>query len=425
MADTQEQKQKYFLDLSGLTTLWNKIKTTFADKEKTEGELDNIKGKIDGLGSRLDLTEGDVDAIESTISYIAPREVDYYQDAVEASKTLSAGTLIKVNKIETSSEDPTPSGYATGIYVVLDQGEIKLMSISDGDAGADDITAIGQRVETLENTVVKSAQIIDHNGNQLGQGFSVADNVLLIAHDDVFDIDTNSVKALTHRAVAAKFKKIEQEITQIPKFKIAVVDELPDPKKGEEISLSTIYLKKSGAIYNNNLFEEWIYVETTKDDPNTAENESKYTWEKLGEQSLIVDDIVTHDQLNGILSNALSIYAKTADVQEMIQTANADLKLNILADVEKTYATIASVEELEKEIEGITGDLSNYLTKDDAAANYLTISTAAETYLSKDEADMKGWMTEADIINSIQLGNIGNAIIITTEQIENMIDENQ
>ena len=36
MADTQNTQQKFFLDLAGLTSLWNKIKTTFADKEKTE-----------------------------------------------------------------------------------------------------------------------------------------------------------------------------------------------------------------------------------------------------------------------------------------------------------------------------------------------------------------------------------------------------
>ena len=109
----------------------------------------------------------------------------------------------------------------------------------------------------------------------------------------------------------------------------------------------------------------------------------------------------------------------------MIKTANDDLKVNILEDVSKTYATIESVEDLAEEIEGITGDLSNYLTKDDAATTYLTITTAADTYLSKDDADKKGWMTEAEIIDSIQMGNIGNVIIITEEQIENMIEENQ
>jgi hypothetical protein len=38
MADTQ----KYFLDLVGLTKLWGKIKSTFADKEQTNARIQNI-----------------------------------------------------------------------------------------------------------------------------------------------------------------------------------------------------------------------------------------------------------------------------------------------------------------------------------------------------------------------------------------------
>ena len=45
------------------------------------------------------------------------------------------------------------------------------------------------------------------------------------------------------------------------------------------------------------------------------------------------------------------------------------------------------------------------------------------TYLTKIDAEQKGWVTESDILTSIQSGNIGNAIVITEEQIENMIAE--
>lgn len=418
MADTQ----KYFLDLVGLTKLWGKIKASFADKEQTQSSIDNINANIDSLDERIEIIDNDVNNLETTVLTIAPREVNYYSEAIEASKELAVGTPINVKLPDTSADDPTPSGYSTGIYMVTAPGEIKYISTSDGNADASDITALGNRVETLENSVVKSAEIVDENGTQLGQSFSVADNVLLVAHDDTFDINSESVKALTHRAVAAKFRNIENSLTQIPKFKVAVVDELPT----DEISLSTIYLVRNNNVSDNNLFTEYIYVETVKDNPETTDvNESQYAWEKLGEQTLVIEDIVTQNQLNNAINTALAEYSKTADIQDMISEANSNLKIDILKTVEETYATIDSVEELAKDIEAVTGDLSKYLTKDDAAVTYLTQNDAANTYLTKVDADNKGWLTEDDVLTSIQSGNIGNAIVITEEQIENMIAENQ
>lgn len=415
------ENQKYFLDLVGLTKLWGKIKSSFADKEQTQTSIDNINGNIQSLDERIQVVDNDVNNLETTVLTIAPREVNYYAEAIEASKELAVGTPINVKLPETSADDPTPSGYSTGIYMVVASGVIKYISTSDGDADASDITALGNRVESLESTVVKSAQVIDENGNQLGQAFSVTDNVLLIAHDDVFNIDTDSVKALTHRAVAAKFKDIENSLTQIPKFKISVVDELPT----NNISLSTVYLLRNADTYSNNLFTEYIYVETVKDDPSTTEvNESKFVWEKLGEQTLVVDDIVTKDELNNTLSIALLDYAKTTDVKAFIQEANENLKIEILGAVEETYATKDALDELAKDIENITGGLDDYLTKEEAAITYLTQTDAADIYLTQIDAAQKGWVTESDILTSIQSGNIGNAIVITEEQIENMIAEN-
>ena len=413
------ENQKYFLDLVGLTKLWGKIKASFADKEQTQSSIDNINSSITDLGGRID--DNDVNNLETNVLTIAPREVNYYSEAVEASKELAVGTTINVKSPDTSAEDPTPSGYSTGIYIVVGSGEIKYVSTSDGDADASDITALGNRVETLENSIVKSAEVVDENGTQLGQSFSVADNVLLIAHDDTFDINSESVKALTHRAVAAKFRNIENTLTQIPKFKVAVVDELPT----DEISLSTIYLVRNTNVSDNNLFTEYIYVETVKDNPETTDvDESKYEWEKLGEQTLVIEDIVTQNQLNNAINNALSEYSKTADIRDMISEANENLKIDVLKTVGETYATIESVEELAKDIESVTGDLNKYLTKEDAAITYLTQNDAANTYLSKTEAEQKGWLTEDDVLTSIQSGNIGNAIVITEKQIDDMIAEN-
>ena len=109
------ENQKYFLDLVGLTKLWGKIKASFADKEQTQASIDNINSSITDLDGRIDVIDNDVNNLETSVLTIAPREVNYYSEAVEASKELAVGTTINVKYPDTSAEDPTPSGYSTGI----------------------------------------------------------------------------------------------------------------------------------------------------------------------------------------------------------------------------------------------------------------------------------------------------------------------
>jgi hypothetical protein len=264
----------------------------------------------------------------------------------------------------------------------------------------------------LDGEVVKSATIVDATGKQLGTNYDVSNNVLLVAHDDGFELNSDSVRALTHRAVAAKFRELENTISGIPKFKILVVDELPTA----EISTSTIYLVRNKTnVTDKNLFTEYIYID------NGGKGGS---WEKLGEQTLDVGDIVTNSQLNNAISTALASYAKKTDVDTAIATAKNELKTDILSVVEETYATKEDVENISKDLEDVTTSLDSYLTKNEASTTYLSKDDAAKDYLSKNEATNKGWMTEAEIITSIQLGEIGKAIAITSEQIDDVTKEN-
>ena len=107
-----------------------------------------------------------------------------------------------------------------------------------------------------------------------------------------------------------------------------------------------------------------------------------------------------------------------------IATAKNELKTDILSVVEETYATKEDVENISKDLEDVTTSLDSYLTKNEASTTYLSKDDAAKDYLSKNEATNKGWMTEAEIITSIQLGEIGKAIAITSEQIDDVTKEN-
>lgn len=400
------ENQKYFLDLSGLSVLWNKIKSSFADKDKTENAIGGLTTDLNILSTRVDSVDNDVTALETTVFTITPREVEYYSQAVEISKNLSVGTIINVKTDKTSAEDETPSGYNAGLYVVTGQGEIEYISTSDGDADGSSITAIGNRVTELENNVVLRSTFVDEHGTQIGGGYDVLNNVLLVAHDNEFNINSESVRALTHRAVAAKFRDLENIISGLPKFKILVVDDLPE----HNISTTTIYLKrKETGVTDKNLFTEYIYIDNAGGEGG---------WEKLGEQTLDVGDIVTNSQLNNAISTALATYVQKEEMKTYVDTQTNAVKTDVLAAVSETYATKEEVNDISEELGKVSESLGDYLTKNEAQTDYLSKAGAEETYLSKSEASNKGWMTEMEIITSIQSGAIGEAIAISEEQID-------
>ena len=416
MADTNNT-QKFFLDLSGLTTLWNKIKSTFADKAATEASITNIGTEIAGVKTSITGLGNEIDGLENTVLTFAPKEADNYTKAIAMAGSLSVGTVIDVKNAEKiENEDGTSTTYGSGLYIVESTNpvSIKFLSTSTGSDSDSGIDGLNVRVENLEKDVIKSAVITDGT-NQIGT-YGVANNVLLVAHDDTFDINSSSVRALTHRALAAKFKTLETLISGIPKFKVAVVENLPTTG----ISLSTIYLVKNTVTSTDNLYTEYIYVETTPDDPDTEASEAVYKWEKLGEQSLEVSNFVTQAQLSEAITVALKAYMTSEDIKTYVQEQLTNAKNDVLSTVEKTYAKQSVVTEISGKVDTIEGKLDTYLLKDEAATTYLTKTDASKTYLSQIDAESKGWMTEGQIITSIKEGNIGTAIAITDTQIENI-----
>ena len=408
----ENKTNKYFLDLGGLTTLWNKIKSTFADKAATETAITNINTAITEVKTDISGINNDVNELETTILSYAPKQVENYSKALEAAQALVPGTILDVKNSETIKDEESGISitYTDGLYIVESSSPavIKFLSTSTGSDQDSGIDGLNIRVENLEKDVVKSAVITDGT-NQIGS-YSVTNNVLLIAHDDTFDINSDSVKALTHRAVAAKFRNLENVISGIPKFKVSVVDELPT----KEISTTTIYLVKNALTSTNNLYTEYIYVEKDKD---------TWDWEKLGEQSLEISDIVTQQQLNNAISGALRDYMKTTDMQNWVNEQIGASKTDILKTVSETYATKEDFDSVAETVGKIDEKLDSYLLKEEAASTYLSKTDASETYLSKVDANLKGWMTEAQIITSIHTGNIGEAIRITDEQINDITTE--
>lgn len=126
----------------------------------------------------------------------------------------------------------------------------------------------------------------------------------------------------------------DSKVSAIPKFTIQVVEALPSTG----ISYSTIYLVLSGE-EDKSLYTEYIYIDNK--------------WEKLGEQSINLDNYVTLEKLNETL---------------------------------KDYCTITAVTEL------INKSLENYVTLETMnAQKYLT--EIPENYVTEEKLNNKGFLT--------------------------------
>lgn len=411
MAENTIEK-KFFLDWEGLKTLWSKINSTFANKEVVEGELGRLDTDVKTVKGSLETFQGQVqdafDGVNDTINTFMPREFPTYTDAVKGASMLAPGTVVKVEQdgplLDESGEPVDDKVYTAGFYMILDpeNGIIEKVSTASGAGVGGNIEELAASLERLSADAVTKAVIIDEAGAELTT-VQKENNTLIFKLDNEFKVNSDSVNALTHRAVAAMFGTLTEQITQIPKFKISVVDKLPE----SEISTSTIYLLKNSDPSANNIYAEYIYV------VNGTEGE----WEKLGEQSLVIDDFATKVEVERLIAIAMQDVVKTDTLNSAIQTAKGE----VLTEVSKVYI---SKDDAEKYIDAdeLATALNNHYTKSEADGKFLTFSAADELYVKPEE--IADFMTEPEIIVSIQSGNIGDAIRISEDQINSLIAGN-
>ena len=413
MADNNTLEKKYFLDWSGVKALWQKINTTFANKAEVEDSLSTINSNIGTLTGELQAVNTNltarIDGVEDTIDTFMPREFPTYTDATKGAKVLAPGTVVKVladsQLLDDAGKpvvgaDGTSPVYKAGLYMVIDPktGLIEKISTASGSGTGGNIEELSAFVDQLNIDVVKSAAFVDE-ANQPLASVEKAGNALVFKMDNEFKVNSESVNALTHRAIAKMYGSLTEQMSQIPKFKVSVVDALPTG----EISTSTIYLVKNDDPTDNNIYAEFIYVE----------KDGKYEWEKLGEQSLVIDDFAKKTDVERMINVAMQDVVKTQDMTAAINTAKAE----VLDAVAKDYITKLDVEKFIDESE-LNAALDYYYTKDAADAKFLTQAIADTLYVKN--ADIEDFMTEPEIIASIQEGNIGNAIRITEEQIDTL-----
>ena len=396
-------EQKYFLDLEGLRTLWAKINSNFANKEFVDNELDTIKTDVSTLTGEFDVFKGqtnnDITAVNETIATFIPHNVENYTNALEVAVGLTPGTVINIKNNETIDGKT----YIAGLYMVMNPNNdpnnpnniIEKVSTSAGSGIGGNIEDLAESLTDLYRVAVTAATIVDEANNPLTPSVTKAENTLVFTIDNEFKVNSDSVNALTHRAISAMYGDLIDKINKLPKFDIKVIEgnDLPTT----DISTTTIYLLKNSS--TDNLYTEYIYVKEGTD----------YKWEKLGEQSINVDNFVKPEQLEAAIKS---------EIEAIKPTLLNALKNDIFAETETRYATKGELGD-KVSTNDLTTTLSNYYTKSEADTAFLNVEKADDLYASIGSID--GFMKEDDIIASIQTGNIGNYIRITDDQINSLV----
>lgn len=408
MAENTVEK-KFFLDWEGLKTLWSKINATFANKDVVESKFEAVDSRLNTVAGKFETFQGDVlerfDGVDDLMNSFMPREYPTYTDAVKGSNMLAPGTVIKIEQdsplLDDAGEPVDEKIYAAGFYIVMDpeNGVIEKVSTASGAGVGNNIEELAASLEKLSAAAVTKVVISDEAGNQLSEVQKV-NNTLIFKYDDELVVNSESVNALTHRAIARMFGTLTEQITQIPKFKVSVVDKLPE----SNISTSTIYLLKSTDESTNNMYAEYIYI--------VSGTEGK--WEKLGEQTLVIDNFATKEYV----SQQITIAMQNVVTNDTLNSAVNATKGELLTTVANTYI---SKEDAEKYVDSneLTTTLENYYTKEESDGKYLTISASDELFVKPE--DIADFMTENEIIFSIQTGLIGETIRISEDQINSLV----
>ena len=165
------------------------------------------------------------------------------------------------------------------------------------------------------------------------------------------------------------FKKIadlKADITAIPKFKIEVVESLPE----NNISETTVYLVLEKPDSEGDLYTEYIYV-------NGA-------WENLGKQTVDLSKYSTTEQMKTAISTAITTSLTSYYTKEQVNT-ELDKKANLTAlddyvlttKLESDYLTKTQVEtELGKKADA--SELSKYVLNDTFTSELAKKADASE-----------------------------------------------
>ena len=242
----------------------------------------------------------------------------------------------------TPTKDSTNPVTSHGIYIALEKKaplnhEHSASDIKSGTLSTDRLPVIpiekgGTGATSLEE--LKETLGVDKIEDMPESFFTPIE----VTNPDTGETDTKYVVSVEHGGTGTSnleelkaklgIDEINELISELPKFDITVVDELPDKNSEDSnISSETIYLLKSGD-ENGNIFEEYIFIN----------NE----WELLGTQKIDLTNYVTKDALEFALKSIKDEIVKDATASASGLMSKEDkAKLDKIPD--SLFTTIESI----------------------------------------------------------------------------------
>lgn len=231
---------------------------------------------------------------------------------------------------------------------------------------------------------------------------------------DVSGFITNTVDNLINyyqKSETYTQEEVKQLISQIPKFSIQPVDELPT----ENISNTTVYLFKTSETETGNLYTEYIYVNNN--------------WEELGTQRLdltgyatedwvnnAISNFLTETQVETLINNALINYTKTTDLAN-VATSGSYNDLNDKPEIpsieglaSETYVDekVASIDIPDEVVIGTeeptTTDWKIWIDEDEEAPEYVEKDNVETEVIAESMNPVSGGAVKTYV--DTQIGNI-------------------
>lgn len=353
------------------------ILAVFNDPVEKNNGIYLVKSVGDGVNPGVLVPAGSGTGSTTAANYTAAKALATADNVGQIIYVLADETSTTELAPESTEDNPVYVVYTAGPYIVTGAGTVaKLGTTSASGDIAGDVETLKGKVGDLESSVSTLSGSVNTINDQIeGIGESISDieesiesisgsiaelkvkdvqvggNSIavdgIVTVDNEFVDESTSTNLITHAAIAAKIKGLAEQISEIPKFDIEVVETLPT----ENISNSTVYLvvsptegvKEDG----ENIYTEYIYVNDT--------------WEKLGEQKLDLSNYLTS-------SDAESTYVKKTDISsyDFAQIAANKSAIETISEAinkegglaDRIEANEGNIETLQSDVEGLSNSLT-------------------------------------------------------------------
>lgn len=282
-------------------------------------------------------------------------------------------------------------------------GFVPYVSVVREKAGksSEEIAETKKAVKDLSKTVATQSESVAENSA------AIADNTSAIASNTSAIADETAARE-------AAVEELNEKISEVPKFKIEVVDSLP-----AEGDSATIYLLKVSEEAGN-LYEEYVY--------------SNGAWEKLGPM-VDLSGYATKDEMEAAFAGVYTKDEVDALIAPLAVQADVDAALALKADADAVYtkdevdaaiAPLAVKDEVDAALDE-KANSSDVYTKDEADAKFLTEHQDISGLATKDELSdaVEPLAVKADVEDALALKADADSVYTKDEADAKFLTEHQ